>query len=313
MVALIPVSAGGRVDEAGAYAMSMGTYHSQCCAGPSISSSGLRTIYNESPARFWAFSDLNPDRFPKEDKKTFDFGRAAHALLLGDEVFEDGFMVAPKDAPQRPTEAMLNAKKPSPASVERVAFWASIDAVAAGRTIISGEEHQTIAHMAESLNWHPAISHYRLFDGTPEASLVWPYEKAWIKSRPDMLPASGQEIADLKTTASADRRFCDRAITNHGYDMQMALAIDGAKIVLGLEIKEAVLVFVEKEPPFMVRVVPLGLDALEYARRKNRIAMKAFAKAIASGEWPLPADDMHPWHTPQWMVDDLNLRASEDD
>lgn len=98
----IPFIADGEpVPGPGAYRMSLQHYHTQaCCPGPSISSSGLRTIFSESPWHFWASSDLNPDRYPERDTSdALILGRAAHSLLLGDEVFDDHFIYVPKDAP----------------------------------------------------------------------------------------------------------------------------------------------------------------------------------------------------------------------
>lgn len=297
---------GEEITEDGAYEMPMEVYHSQCCDGPSISSGGLRTIWNQSPAHFWAFSDLNRNRFEKPESKALNMGRAAHALLLGDEDFAANYAVIPDNAPQRPTEAMLNAKSPSESSIARINWWAQFDADTEGKTLITEEEYRAISYMAENLHRQPIISDYGLFQGLAEASLIWRFRNVWIKSRPDMLPQSGMEIADLKTIAEADRRSCLRAITDHGYDMQMALAIEGAKIIAGLEIKEAVIVFVEKKPPFTVRCIPLDQDALFYARTKNAIAMRRFAECVESGIWPGPEDDMTPYAAPQWEIDKID-------
>lgn len=299
-----------KIVEPGAYRMTMDHYHGDCCAGPSVSSSGLRTIFHKSPAHFWIRAPWNPDRIDAESNPAFDFGRAAHALLLGDEDFDANFVVLPDDAPRRPSITQIEAKKPSEATLHAIAWWSAFEHEAQGRTVVSEADLRSIGGMAESLARHPAIKDYGLFQGTPEPSMIWEAAPGcWVKSRPDMLPPSGLEIGDLKTTADISRGFCERQIRTHGYDMQMALAMDGAKRTLGLDVSEAVLVFVEKSPPFCVRVVPIEEETLHYARRANDLAIKAFVEGVRSGEWPGPADDMLSYRMPQRDREEIDGRA----
>jgi hypothetical protein len=88
---------GEKITEPGCYLMPIEAYHSDCAAGPSISSSGLRQIEQESPAHYWAQSYLNPDREQEEDSEAFILGRAAHHLLLGEGSFAQKFCVRPAE------------------------------------------------------------------------------------------------------------------------------------------------------------------------------------------------------------------------
>lgn len=299
---------GGLISEPGAYRVPMGRYHSQFCTGPSVSSSGLRRIYHESPAHFWVQSDLNPNRIPSTPTAAMDKGRAAHSLVLGDEVFAETFVVTPADAPARPSIASWGAAKSAPHIEDAKAWWRRFETLAAGRTIISASDYDDLAGMAETLAVHPAIRDYGLFRGVAEPTMLWRRGGVWIKSRPDMLPESGLEIGDLKTCASIERGFCERQIRTHGYDMQMALAIEGAKETLGLAISEAVLVFLETAPPYCVRLVPIADETLHYARRQNEIAAETFARCVASGVWPGPADDMRPYAMREWDREEVKAR-----
>ena len=105
----------GQVTEPGAYKMTMALYHSQSvCPGPSISSSGLRTIVNESPWHFWSRWEGNENRYPDpEESDALILGKAAHALILGDEVFDEHFCFVPKDAPRRPTAPQRHSRRRS--------------------------------------------------------------------------------------------------------------------------------------------------------------------------------------------------------
>jgi hypothetical protein len=134
----------GLVTEPGAYRMSMTLYHSQCTPDVSISSTGIRAAALKSPHAFWKTSSLNPDRYPpKPESEHLILGKAAHSLILGDEVFEDTFIVLPEDAPNRPTATQVRAYertgKWSDAAAPGAAFWREFDRMAAGRLLLTAD------------------------------------------------------------------------------------------------------------------------------------------------------------------------------
>jgi hypothetical protein len=50
------------------------------------------------------------------------------------------------------------------------------------------------------------------------------------------------------------------------------------------------LVFVEKAPPYCVRVVQLKPPDIDLGERLNRMALRAIARGIKTKEWPGPAE-----------------------
>jgi hypothetical protein len=274
--------------------MSMDQYHSQCCDGPSISSSGLRTIELQSPHQFWSFSDLNPDRFESEETHALDFGRAAHSLLLGDEVFSEHYSIRPDEFDSWRTKA---AKE-----------WRAAEQDL-GKTVLEPSDIDHIAGMAKSLKAHglPDV----VFDGEAEVSLVWKdVTGVWIKSRPDALPKSGDQ-ADLKTTADASLFACMRDITKRGYFMQMALGAEGMQRVLGRRPAGNILIFVQKKPPYTVSAIPLSEDAMYWGAMMNRRAIDTFARCLDEGNWPGDTDHMPEYNLPSWMTDRLSDEQAE--
>lgn len=308
MARIRPLPADGVVREAGAYRIPIDHYHTQAvCPGPSISSGGLRTILLKSPADFWAFSDLNPDRYERKPSDAFAKGRAAHALLLGDEVFTDAFMVLPDDAPPRPTKTQVRAAEAGRTSTsyeERNGFWEAFDAACEGRTVIRSSWMTDIEHMAASLARHQVVG--PLFDGDAEVSLVWQDEQTgvWVKARPDMLPRMGDVKADLKTCADASLMATMRDVRKFGYDMQAALGCIGAEVCLGQKITTDALVFVQSMPPYHVTAIEVTEDALHWAKLRLRVALNTFATCLATGHWPAPVEGI-----PQFGVPDHQLEA----
>jgi hypothetical protein len=294
-----PLPDDGVIREAGQYDIPMEAYHSQCCDGPSVSSSGLRKIFIHSPADFWAFSDLNDERFEEEENDAFNFGRAAHALLLGDEDFRARFAVVPDTAPPRPTIAQIKAAaegRMSPSAEERFNFWTPFLQQNADKTLLKEGELDDINHIRQSLERHEIVP--LLLEGQAEQSLIWRDEKTgiWLKSRLDMLSATG-DLADLKSTSQRDPRLLMRDIRLHGYDMQLGLATMAMEHVLGVpfdpetyEGRAAILLFIYKKPPFHVMPVQVTYEALHWARLKCRAAIDTMAECMRTGHWPGPME-----------------------
>jgi PDDEXK-like uncharacterized protein DUF3799 len=310
---IIDLPDGQQVTEPGAYRCSMAHYHSQeICPGPSVSSSGLRTLALQSPHAFWKTSDLNPDRYPeREVGDSLILGRAAHALILGDEVFDEHFVYVPKDAPQRPTKTQIAAFERdgawSESAAPRAAFWDVFDVEAEGRLLLREEQVEKIMYMTENISANPDAVEVLTSDLT-EISMIWYDEPTglWVKSRPDCLPSNGFDFGDLKTFAPKSRDLiisAQRSTTDFGYAMQMGLAIDGAEHVLGTTATRCALVFVQTSEPYEVIPVDLDEDTLYWARVLCRHGMNLMAHGLKTGEWPGVAKGFVKYAYPPSMLD----------
>lgn len=298
----------GVVRVPGAYRIPIDRYHSQeVCPGPSISSGGLRTIFHQSPAHFFATSEINPDRIEEPPNDDLTFGRAAHALLLGEEVFDDVFIMEDDDAPRRPTKAQILAKaegRVSEAARRSFDYWRTFEILAEGRTLVRAEWMDNIRGMSRSLAAHPLVG--PLFDGEAEVSLIWQDEQTgvWLKARPDMLPRMGDVKADLKTTTDVSLRHIHRQTEQLGYDMQAALGCIGMEKVQGLQVTSDVLVFIEKKAPWDVTALEIPAEALHWAKLKLRRALNTFADCLKTGVWPGKVQGIPQFTTPEWRVEE---------
>lgn len=267
------------ITENGVYDLTMDRYHGQPCDGPSISSSGLRTIWQSSPAHYYLNSSLNPNREPDEDERPhFALGRAAHHLLLqGRKGFDAEYAVRPdKWKDWRTAEAKE---------------WKA-DQIKAGMTIITDAELANIAGMARSLAAHPLVK-AGILDGAVERSLIWrdPETGVWCKSRPDAIPTSGLDVADLKTCVSVSTDSLRRSLGDFGYHQQGALVGEAFRHVLGREMATFTLVWVEKAAPWCVRITTLTPEDLLRGQRQNEAALRLFARCADAGHWPGPGGE----------------------
>jgi hypothetical protein len=281
---------GHKVDEPGVWDLSMEQYHSDIAIGPSVSSSGLRTIWAESPAHFWHTSSLNPNRAAQEDKPAFAVGRLAHKLLLeGREGLNDEFAVRPECwSDWRTKEAKV---------------WRD-EQVLAGKTVITEADLTDVVGMAESLARHPLVK-AGILDGQVERSLFWKDAETgiWVKSRPDVIPRADRLAADLKTTPSVSTEALERSLAAFHYPMQAAVVRMAMREVLGQDMDEFAFVWVEKAPPYCVRVTVLPGADIERGEMQVRSALRTMARCLERGEWPGPGEDRESYLSlPTWAV-----------
>lgn len=269
---------GGRIAAPGVYDLTMARYHSDCCAGPSISNSGLKVLWDDSPAHYWARSYLNPRRIEEvEERPHFSLGRAAHHLLfLGRKGFDDEFVTRPEQwSDWRTKEARL---------------WREA-AIADGKTVITDAELEAITGMARSLADHPLVK-AGILDGYVERSLVWRHATGvWLKSRPDCIPNDSGDFADLKTCVSVKTDDLRRTLGAFNYPMQAALTGMASEAVLQRPLQTFSLVFVEKAAPFCVRVITIKPDDIDRGRRQVEAATTLFAECWGAGRWPGPGGE----------------------
>lgn len=297
----------GMITEAGVYDLTMDRYHGQPCDGPSVSSSGLRTIWSASPAHYYLTSSLNPNREDPGERPHFSLGRAAHHLLfLGRKGFDAEYVTRPEQwSDWRTKEAKL---------------WREA-AIADGKTVLTDADLEAITGMARSLGAHPLVK-AGILDGAVERSLIFrdPDTGIWLKSRPDVIPNDSGDFADLKTTTSVATEALRRTIADYHYAMQGALVGMASEAVLQRPMQSFTLVFVEKAPPYCCRVVTLRPSDLERGERQVRAAAVMFAQCCARDEWPGPGgtqQDAEYLSPAEWSVkqvdERLELLASDND
>lgn len=284
-----------KITEPGAYRMPMSLYHSQCCPDVSVSSTGIRKAALQSPLAFWKTSDLNPNRYPpKEESDALILGKAAHCLILGDEVFAENFAYVPEGAPSRPTKTQVAAFEKngfwSDAAKDGAAFWEKFDAEAAGRSLLTAEQVTKIGYMAENLQALPEAREALIGDLT-EISMVWQDELTglWVKSRPDCIPSNGVDFGDLKTFSpkGADLILsAQRAVTDHGYAVQMGMAVEGAERIFGMSASRCALIFIQTTEPYEPVPIMLDEEAIYWGRVLFRHGLDRIHHGLTTGEWP---------------------------
>lgn len=259
-------------------------YHAaKICDSPSISSSGLRQIFSESPAHFFADWRGNEDRAETAEKRHFILGRAAHHLLLGQAHYSTLFVTEPGEYEDPKTGEV----KPWNNNADECKRWRRQHK---DMTVVKPKEAEQIIGMAKELARHPLIQHGAM-NGLVERSLFWkdPVTGIWLKSRPDSIPTHSGDFVDYKSTTSTRWDDLVRSIYDFGYYQQGALVRTAAREVLGIDKQFTfTLIFQEKKPPHCARVVTLKDHMLDLGDKANRVALDTFASCLKSNNWPGP-------------------------
>lgn len=270
---------GKKISKPGIYrGIPIDRYHENICDGPSISSSGLRQIFNESAAHYFVGSPYNPERDPEANKpnKGMILGRAAHHLFLEQKGFAKTFVVRPDESPDgRAWNGNNNSCKD----------WIKRHE-AAGLTILTAEQMAAVIGMAKSLRKEPLIQ-AGILNGKVEHSMIVrePQTGIWLKSRPDVIPNDAHDFVDLKTSAVIDDEDLQGVIGDFGYNMQGALIGMVNQLLTGKPMTSFNLIFVETTAPYCVRAVAVKSDALKDGEDQCRAALKLFKRCMETGDW----------------------------
>lgn len=252
-------------------------YHGNCCDTPSISSSGARKIVDVCPEGYWAESPLNP-RYERKESKTFDFGHALHCIFLEPDRFSAS--VQELDFEDYRTNESKLAKQ---------------SAYDTGRIPLLKEDMKKVWRMREVLKAHP-IASKAFGDGVAERSYFAKDKETgvWMKARPDWEMTKAHIINDYKTTKSANPKDFPKSIYNFGYYIQQPWYIEVIKQVTGISFDEWYFIAQEKEEPFLVSVIELKPEAIEFGRKIMRAGLRKYADCLASGKWPGYRDPTRP-------------------
>ena len=134
-----------------------------------------------------------------------EWGSLIDVMWTTPELFGREYVVLPPDAPQRPTDAMLAAAKPSQNSLDRQRWWAEFEAVSRNKKVITADLHNEARAAINMLNrnplalelWQASEKQVALVGDSP----ILPGTQA--KCLFDLLPTAGpfvDAIVDLKET-----------------------------------------------------------------------------------------------------------------
>lgn len=266
----------------------------------SLSSSGARKILPPQGSlekfRYWADN-------PEPPSDTFDEGSAGHRMVLG-----VGHELVPIEPHTTKTGRVVEDWNTNEIKGEVAAIRA------AGAIPLKRSTYDRVTAMARRLASDPDAGPLLAPGaGQVEASLFWRDGETDVmrRARIDYLrePMDGRRllIVDYKTCLRADPVSIRKAISEHGYHLQLDW-YDAAVTALELtdEPPALAIVFQEKTAPYAVTVAYPDPEAMRWARRLNRYAIRRYADAMDSGQWPGYVDRPYEAPLPPWEINRLD-------
>ena len=255
------------IDEPGVYDLPEAEYHADPCAEISLSRSILTTLLERSPRHAWKQHPRLNMHFKRDQKRTFDIGGAAHALLLqGEEAFEElDYPNYKKDVAKQNRDA----------------------AYAAGKTPLLKHEAQQVRAMVAAARVQ--IAHHPdaqgAFQGKAEQTLICQIGGVWMRARLDDLLPGSHVFFDYKTTGDASPGGWWRLAYNHALHWQADFYKRVIREVLQIPNPDFRFVVQEREPPYAIAVYQFGPEAEAIAEQEVTEGIRRWAWCLANGRW----------------------------
>jgi hypothetical protein len=284
-------------------------------------------VFRYSPALFFGRFIAKTIAPPEETQAFFD-GKAIETLGLdGRAEWQAKYAVTPADAPARPTEAMLNAAKPSAKSIARQEYWAHWDAANAGKISISSEGSEMVERINANLHAHPLAGPLlAACEKQVTFRLQGEHFPIPIQVRPDAWCEEGCEVSkgepaivDLKTLPKLpddDPEVISRQIAAFWYAGQAFIYREIVATVLGWpkDIRPRfIFIFAEKEAPFRIKLAELDDVSLDVAFKQATETLDRMKQCFRTGIWPNTWDDTFTKEVPKVSLPKYYIRRETED
>ena len=245
-----------------------------------VSSSQLKEMA-KSPAHFKAALES-----PWKRTAALEFGDAAHCYMLQPAEFERRFVEMPEKI-----------------KVKRGKEFEAFQSANNGKTILSGDDFDTLCGLADSIVRHSTAKALLCIDkGIAEMSCFFQDPETGIlcRIRPDFLPG-GAVICDYKTTENASPAEFQRSCVKYGYDVQAGFYTYGMEILTGVP-HRFVFIAHEKKPPYEIAVYEASPDFIATGQAKAKALLATLAECRKTGIYPGYPDEIQTLDLPAWAA-----------
>lgn len=253
------------------------TYHSDPCPEPSLSSSIVKILVNDTPRHAWfAHPRLNPNYEPT-DKTKYDMGKAAHSLILRDP--RNFVIVDEKDWKKNDAKETRD------------------QAYKDGKTPLLTHQWPEVKFMVDCARAQIAESSFNgaFVEGSSEVTLMWREEVkldgeifyVWCRIRIDHCEENEIDFNDYKTTAAtANPDELQNYGKQMGWHITSAFYKRGIRKVLGITDPRYKYIVQENYAPFCLSSVIMNPESEERATRLIDKALYKWAWCLKNKSWP---------------------------
>lgn len=196
----------------------------------------------------------------REDSEALKFGSAFHSFILENDKFFQNYVVAPK------------FDKRTKQGKEDFALFESENA---GKNLIDESDFERLNQMRLAILKHPIAKQLVESHGSIEHEIYFEQHGEPCRMKADKIIPEKKIIIDLKSTQDCKLESCIKSILNFEYYRQAAFYLAGAKAEYFQDFR-FMFVFVEKTAPYLVQVVELTPEFLEYGQNEIKSLILKF-------------------------------------
>jgi hypothetical protein len=252
---------------------------------PSLSNSMLNTLAEHNGPQLFFGKYVAKTIPPSDPTEAMALGSLVHCMTLEPHVAHERYVIKPDGMDRRRT-----ADK---------AIYACM--LATGKTIVTDEQWNQSASMANALRNHDALRDLLTDDQVLiEKPIYYEYMGVPMRSKLDWLSLDLAVIIDIKTTNDASSYGFAKSCIDFGYHRQHFLYRTAVSIAFGIECR-FLFACVEKDPPYSVGVHEPD-DAMELAgMREVNILIEEYKDRMESGDWVQDwSKGINPLSLPSW-------------
>lgn len=172
--------------------------------------------------------------------------------------------------------------------------WEDFKAANAGRSLLTGGQHEKLIGMVRSLRRHPEVRRWLAKIESTEVSAVGLLDGLMVKGRTDALTAD--PLIDLKKVVSGNKRTIGRTVYDFGYHIQAAVYTRLFKR------SRFILMTVEDSPPYDVAPYELSPAFIGRGWDEARKVIDGIKECEATGLWPGRCSSIETLDEPEWLA-----------
>ena len=262
---------------------------------PEANFSNLKTLVNGTLAdyRHQILNPITPTR-------PMEIGTLIHAVALEGKHITSLAVEIPEYAPKKPTSVQRNAKKPSPETLDAIAWWDNFNTENKGKVILDGHELDDILWATANLQgneWFQAVK----ATAKTEAEFYGEIQGVNCKGLVDMLAAPTM-LCDLKCNSQdIGPEAFQRCVKSRHYDLQLALYTDLVAMEYGLDVIPPWCWIVQQTgAPYNLAIYHADSDWYESGRAKLSTVLAKLKQGIDTNEWPSYEKTPQKLTCPKW-------------
>jgi len=279
----------------GVYDISEEDYHADPCPEPSLSASICKVMWQESCLHAWMkHPKLNPD-FEPENRKEWDLGSAAHAVLL-ERNWSKIEVIDADDWRKKVTQEARDEAYKNGLIPTLNKHMADIDEmVKVVESFIAETELVGIFN-----------------NGKPEQTLIARHEGAWLRSRLDWLTTERAIILDYKTRPKGSAHpevWIRTTLFKMDFDIQAYMYQLLNHLTGGPEDAKFIFLVQQATKPYACSLVGAGPSVIDSGKRKFQTCLHKWKWCLEHNKWPGHETRICWAETPAWQLQEIEERG----